>query len=136
MGVDINQYRAAIGSFSRNGPFKLPRIFEKNCKSKNNYIMKWIKFFVIFSLGYILLSSELNNLDHQEVARSTCIAKKRQLLSATYQAGGKIIVGRSLNYCKTFYKKEDNDGVHFYAFSKELLHLFELPTLENSSILA
>ena len=34
MGVDINAYRAAIGTFSRNGPIKLSRSYEKICKTK------------------------------------------------------------------------------------------------------
>ena len=115
MGIDINQYRAAIGTFSRNGPFKLIFKTEKSRKNKGGNYFKWVKFFLLFCLSFMLAVAEVNNIKIQK-PESICIAGKHNLMSATIEVNGKIIEGRSINCCRTFFKKEEK-GVHFYRFS-------------------
>ena len=116
MGVDINAYRAAIGTFSRNGPIKLSRSYEKICKTKKNTSMKWMKILLFVCLGLFFASTEQIPLKQGDTGYSTCIAEKHNLLSLKYEVGEKLFEGRSLNHCTTFYWKEDN-GVYFYKFS-------------------
>ena len=116
MGVDINQYRAAIGTFVRNGQFKLTGKYEKSRKTKSGNYFKWVKFLLLFCLSFTLAVAEANNTKQREPNRAICIAGKHNLVSAIIKVGGKIVGGRSLNQCRGFVKKEE-DGVHFYQFS-------------------
>ena len=116
MGVDINQYRAAIGTFAGNGPCKISRKYEKSLKRKSEHCFKWIKFLLLLCMSFTLAVAEANNIKQRERNSSVCIAGKHNLLSTTVLDGGKILGGRSLNHCRSFIKKEEND-VHYYQFS-------------------
>ena len=121
MGVDINQYRAAIGSFFRNGPHKhkILRKCETLNETRSNCLVKVIKFVLLTFLFCALAVAEPNNyktLNGRSESHSICVTGKQSLLSATVNVGGIEIRGQSLNYCRTFKKKECN-GVSFYSFS-------------------
>ena len=117
MGVDINQYRAAIGTYVRNGQLKIRRKYENSCNEKMSFSFKMIKFLLLISLGFKLVLAEPNNTEKRQEKHSICIAGKHKLLSAIYKdSRGETVVGRSLNYCRTFFKHEEN-GVQFYVYS-------------------
>ena len=82
MGVDINQYRAAIGTYVRNGPFKIRRKYANSCNEKMLFSFKMIKFLLLICLGFTLVLAEPNNTEKREDKHLTCIAGKHKLLSA------------------------------------------------------
>ena len=116
MGVDINQYRMTIGTFSRNGPYKFKEKYEKPCKEKENIFMILLKCFLLLSVSFVICSTELNNLKHGQTEPSICKPEQHKLSSLSLTVGGRLVEGRSINYCRTFFKKEDK-GTHFYSFS-------------------
>ena len=54
MGVDINTYRAAIGSHS-DPPMKMPKISGKFCEYRLKVQVKWIKFLLLIFLAIVQL---------------------------------------------------------------------------------
>ena len=94
MGVDINQYIAAIETFLRSGPYKSIRKYEKECKNEKYAFQKWFKFLVLISVGFAFSLTELNNSG----TLSICIKDKHNLSSVLHTFGGKTFEGRSINY--------------------------------------
>ena len=116
MGVDINQYRATIGTFVGNGSNKKSGKYEKFNETRRKSVWKLVKFLLLFFVACTLALAEVNKTVKQESVYSACIAEKHNLVSATVTTGGIKIEGRSINNCRTFLKKEHN-GVQYYQFS-------------------
>ena len=117
MGISIEQYRARIGSFLpvRNVSNKSYEKQEYSRSRKSKSFFNCVKVLLMMCIAVFLFEAELNNFQQDETFIS--VAEKHNLLSLTFELGGRIIRGRSLNMCQLFIKHEDNFGRQFYQFT-------------------
>jgi hypothetical protein len=117
MGISIEQYRARIGSFLpvRNVSNKSYEKQEYSRSRKSKSFFNCVKVLLMMCIAVFLFEAELNNFQQDETFIS--VAEKHNLLSLTFELGGRIIRGRSLNICQLFIKHEDNFGRQFYQFT-------------------
>ena len=120
MGVDINVYRAAIGTFSnasRNisvasfNQFQRKK-HEQSVKLKTHSMIRWLNILVLLWVG---LSVELNGHNSRDVCQNKISVKPLQF-TACQPWSEKICDRRSLYIVHTFYRG-DHQGKTFYSFT-------------------
>ena len=116
MGINIEQYRARIGSFLpvRNISRKSHEKNEYSRSRRSKQFFNFIKMFLMLCIAAFLFEAELSNLQQDKTLIS--VAEKHSLSSLTFKLGGRVIRGRSLNTCQLFIKHEDKFGRQFYQF--------------------
>ena len=115
MDIDIQHYRAAIGSFiSSNLPYKCFKSRSKRKMKRQSSVFHWIKFLLIPILMFSL--AELNSLKVNS-ASIVAASEKHNLSCWVHEEGGKIDKLKTINIKQTFVKTETSEGGFFYKFS-------------------
>ena len=115
MDIDIQHYRAAIGSFiSSNLPYKCFKSRSKRKMKRQNSVFHRIKFLLIPILMFSL--AELNSLKVNS-ASIVAASEKHNLSCWVHEEGGKIDKLKTINIKQTFVKTETSEGGFFYKFS-------------------
>ena len=114
MGVDIQQHRAAIGSFIQKGYFSCKQMRKhQNFKPRSNKMFfNIIKLLLITCITFLALA-EPNNLYEASVTIS--IAETHSL--STITCAGEINGGVSLNRNRVFIFTESSNRVQYYRFA-------------------
>ena len=116
MGVDIGQYRAAIGSFIQKGYFSHKNVRkQENFKSgKNKNWFKFIKVILVMCISFLAVAEPNNNLNKYSEPISVA---ERHSLSAVNFSTGKINGGVSLNRNIAFVFTVSSNRVQYYRFA-------------------
>ena len=114
MDVDINQYRAAIGSFiPQNNSYKCLKSYSKSKMRKQQSMFINIKFILIPIIMFTL--AELNSLT--VTSASNVAASEKHNLSCWAHEDGKSMKLKAINIKQNFIKSETMDGGVYFKFS-------------------